>query len=134
MYFMRKQWWRLLNWASEILLFNHWKLYITTNPILTATKHDRMVTYLERLLLTKSHDPLITWSCKKEKPFISTITLPMANKIGKTVTYIERLPLIQSYNPLITWSCEITWQIKNVILPLKHWTNGHQTWPGRDSP
>ena len=38
--------------------------YISTIAMRMATKVDRMVTYLEELLPIKSHDPLITCSCK----------------------------------------------------------------------
>ena len=37
---------------------------ISTTSVLMATKIGRMVTYLDGLLTAKSHDPLITWSCK----------------------------------------------------------------------
>ena len=38
--------------------------YISTTATFMATKPGRMMSYLEWLLLIKSHDHIITWSCK----------------------------------------------------------------------
>ena len=44
-----------------------------------------------------------------------------ATKVSGVVTYYEGLPPIKAHGPLITWSCEITWQTKNIMIPLPEW-------------
>ena len=90
-----------------------------------ATKLGRVVTYHEGLPPIKSHDPLITWSCKItwQTKFIIT-PLPkvaMTRKLGRmvTLTYLEGLLTIKSHNALITWSCKFTWQTKVIISTLR---------------
>ena len=43
---------------------DNWQHYVSTIRVPMATKLCRMVMYLDELLLIKSHDPFITWSCK----------------------------------------------------------------------
>ena len=40
-----------------------------------STKHDRMVTYLDGLMAIRSHDPLITWSCKRLSDKLIRVTM-----------------------------------------------------------
>ena len=54
-----------------------------------ATKLGRLVTNLDLLLLIKSHNPLVTWSCE-----ISTTKISTATKFGKVFTYNEELSFI----------------------------------------
>ena len=77
------------------------------------------MTYLEGLLFLKSHDPLITWSCKitwQANHSISTTTIPMVAKRGSVVNYLKRLLPIKSNGLWVTWFSGITWQIKNFYL------------------
>ena len=58
-----KQQWQIKERACGLFFVNHWKyISITTLPV--ATRLSRVVTYHDGLPLIKSHDPLITWSCK----------------------------------------------------------------------
>lgn len=49
---------------SEMLLFNHYKHFISTTIMPIATKLDRVVTALKGLLFIMSHGSLITRSCQ----------------------------------------------------------------------
>ena len=40
------------------------KHVISTARVPMATKHGKMVTYLDELLSIKAHNPLVTWPCK----------------------------------------------------------------------
>ena len=50
--------------TCEILLFNHYKSYISITTMAIANKHGRVVTYCEKVPSTKSHEPLIMWPCE----------------------------------------------------------------------
>ena len=102
-----------------------------------TAKLDRMVTYLEGLVTIKSHNTLITWSCKvtwQENQYISTTNVLMATKLGKMMTYFERLLTIKSFYALITWSSKVTLQTKIIIYPqpeclsLQNWQNENLTY------
>ena len=114
-----------------------------------VTKFCSLVSCLNGTLPIKSHEYLITKSCKitwKIKTvlsplsqcfmlppsslwgyttyqilYISACTRPMATKNGKVVTHSERLLPINSYNHLNMFLQEVTWQIKNIISPLSQW-------------
>ena len=97
--------------------YNH---YISITRVPMATKLGKMITYLDRLLLIKSHDPLISWSCKitlQNKTTISPLSerLWLPNLAGWYRSYLDGPVPIKSRHPLITWSCEITWQTKIFI-------------------
>ena len=78
--------------------------YTFTTTVSMATKLGRIVNYLGSLLPIKSHDPLITWSCKI---------------IWKTKIMISSLPqCLWPPNLAGQRSCEITWQTKIIITPL----------------
>ena len=86
-----------------------------------ATKRCSMVNCFDVLLPIKSHDTLITWSCKitwQSKTVISSLCL------------LEVLPTIKSYNALITWSCKVMWQAKTIIslLPDCLWPPNFAGW------
>ena len=90
--------------------YNH---YISITRVPMATKLGKMITYLDRLLLIKSHDPLISWSCKitlQNKTTISPLSerLWLPNLAGWYRSYLDGPAPIKSRHPLITWSCEIT--------------------------
>ena len=90
--------------------YNH---YISITRVPMATKLGKMITYLDRLLLIKSHDPLISWSCKitlQNKTTISPLSerLWLPNLAGWYRSYLDGPVPIKSRHPLITWSCEIT--------------------------
>ena len=76
--------------------------HIFTTKMPLATKPGRMMTYLERLLPKKSHDHIVTYSCKATctcpllRPMIVLCTRPMTTKIGKMVIYYEKIPPIKS--------------------------------------
>ena len=57
-----------------------------------ATKLGTVVTFHERLPPTKSHDPLITWSCEitgRTKIIVTAANrVAMATKLGRIVTYL----------------------------------------------
>ena len=94
--------------------YNH---YISITRVPMATKLGKMITYLDWLLLIKSHDPLISWSCKitlQNKTTISPLSerLWLPNLAGWYRSYLDGPAPIKSRHPLITWSCEITWQTK----------------------
>ena len=74
-----------------------------------ATKLDRIVTYLEGLLGTKSSDPYNTGPCK--------ITWK-DGKLDRMLFYLEELLATKSHGPLITCCCKMTWQAKTIISPL----------------
>ena len=114
-----------------------------------VTKFCSLVSCLNGVLPIKSHEYLITKSCKitwKTKTvlsplsqcfmlppsalwgymtyqilYISACTGPMATKNGKVVTHSERLLPINSYNHLNMFLQEVTWQIKNIKSPLSQW-------------
>ena len=100
-----------------MVLWDHvtnYKHYISsTAPISSmATKLDRMMTYLEWLLPVKSHDHMITWSCKitwQAKVIIYPLTpIFMGINFGRVGIYNEELASIKSLDPLIAWSCNVT--------------------------
>ena len=74
-----------------------------------ATEPGWLVTYLDRFLPIKTHDPLITCSCKFTYQ-TKTIIFPLKDifSLGRIMTYLERLLTIKSFNLLITWSCMVT--------------------------
>ena len=69
--------------------------YISTNKGLITTKFDRMITYLDGLVPTKSHDPLLMRSCgihvTNQNHYISTASVPVTTKLGTVVTLLEGL-------------------------------------------
>ena len=65
-----------------------------------ATKLDRMVTYLEEVLVIKSYDNIMMWSHKLKNT--STITMLMITKLVWMVTYLEQLLPIKSRDHIIT--------------------------------
>ena len=80
-----------------------------------ATRRCKMVTYLDRNQPVKSHDPLITWSCKimwQTKTTIFPLSVPMVTKLDKMVTYLDGLLPIKSH----LWS----WGLKRSHSKLKY--------------
>ena len=73
-----------------------------------ATKLDRLVTYLKRLLQSHMAPELrcLLRSCDKLKTHFETKML-VATKFDRVVTYYDRIPRIKSLDPSITWSCEV---------------------------
>ena len=66
-----------------------------------ATKLDKVVTYHEKLLPTKSHDPLIMGYYEISWQFeTSNTTVRMVNKIGRMLTYLEGAVI----NHITLWS------------------------------
>ena len=75
---------RINDYTIMINLSNMWNLvlqslktYISTTTTPMTTKHGRVATYHDGLQLIKSHDPLITWSCRitwQTKIIISPLT------------------------------------------------------------
>ena len=63
-----------------------------------------MVTYLERFLDIKSHDPLIMWSSeitRKTKAIIFQLPVSITTTPGRMVTYLQGLLAIKSHGHLI---------------------------------
>ena len=99
-----------------------------------ALKLGRMLTYLERLLPTKSHDDIITRTCKitwQEKHYITNTKMLIVTKLGRDVIYHEGVLLINSNVHLVTWYCKITWQTKAIIYLLSQ-NYSHKTWQDCD--
>ena len=87
--------------------------------MLMATKLDAVMTYLKGFILTKSHTPLVMWSCEITwHLFISTITVPMVSKLGRMISYLEGFLVIKSIESSITWCCKIKWKTKIIISSL----------------
>ena len=90
-----------------------------------ATKLDRMVTYLDKLLSITLHDPSIAWSCEIPwQPKIVRSQLPQylwPPNLCKLVTCHGRkggrLPPMLLH-PLIIWSCEITRHISTTTISM----------------
>ena len=85
-----------------------------------TTKLGRMVTYLNGLLLLKSHNAFITWSCEITWQ-TETIMSPIPQCVWKpnlVTTCLQWLLLtIKSYNTLFTWSRTVTWKTKTIASP-----------------
>ena len=85
-----------------------------------TTKLGRMVTYLNGLLLLKSHNAFITWSCEITWQ-TETIMSPIPQCVWKpnlVTTCLQWLLLtIKSYNTLFTWSRTVTWKTKTIPSP-----------------
>ena len=108
--------------------------YISTTRVPMANKLRRMVAHLDGLLSTKSHDPLITWSCEiawQKDRYISIIALAMATELGRMVTYLAWVLTIKWHNTLFKWSCKFTWQTKSLYF-FYQGAYGHQTWENGD--
>ena len=78
-----------------------------------ATKLDRMVIYLQRLLTTKLYKVVLRWSWQGhvtiKHPYSSTTRVPVASKLWRMMTYLDGLLTpIKSHYLLITWSYKIT--------------------------
>ena len=103
-----------VTWAFDhVVLRDHvrkWNHYISSIKAPMATKLGRMVTYLDFLLLIKSHDPLIMWSCKimwKLKSFYLHYHSAYGHRTWQD-------------GNLSWWAlaCKVTWQTKIIISPL----------------
>ena len=100
-----------------------------------ATKLGRMVTYLEGLTTIKSHNILITWSCKamwQTKIIISLLPKCLWPQTCQDGIYLDGLLIIKSCKTLIMWSCQVTWQTKIIISPLQEslgQANLAESWP-----
>lgn len=98
-----------------ILLFDHWKKYISATTMFKATKLGKVMIYLEELLPIRLLHPLVMWSFKitwKTKTIIISITtMLMAPKLGRVITYLKGLQPIKSHGSLNKWSCEIFNQV-----------------------
>ena len=112
-------WWTPANkvtWPFDyMVLWDHvtkYKHYISSTAPPMATKLGRMMTYLDWLLPIKSHDHMITWSCKitwQTKVIIYPLTpIFMGINFGRVGIYNEELASIKSLDPLIAWSCKVT--------------------------
>ena len=110
-----------LSYSTWNLALEALKHCIYTIAMSMVTKLDRVMTYHEELPSIKSHDPLVTWSCRNTWQtkwiYISTNRVPTATKLGRMVTYFDGLLPIKSNDPLITLFCKITWQSKTNISP-----------------
>ena len=106
--------------------YNH---YIPFTTVPMTAKFGRVVTYLNKLLLLLSPDPLITCSCwiTWQSKNMSTTTVPMATKV---MAYYEELQLIMLLDPTIMWFCEITWHTKCFIslLAIDQWLPNMVRW------
>ena len=100
-----------------------------------ATKLGRMVTYLEGLTTIKSHNILITWSCKamwQTKSLYLYYQSAYGHKLARMVAHLDGLLIIKSCKTLIMWSCQVTWQTKIIISPLQEslgQANLAESWP-----
>ena len=107
-------------WSSG-LVRSHGKLdhYIFTTTVPMVTKLGKTVTYLDKLLLIKLHDPLITWPCKiMWQPKIIISPLPQYLWPPNLTSWwlaIKGLSSIMLLHPLVPWSWETTWKTKTVI-------------------
>ena len=85
-----------------------------------TTKLGRMVTYLNGLLLLKSHNAFITWSWEITWR-AETIMSPIPQCVWQPnlfTTCLQWLLLtIKSYNTLFTWSRTVTWKTKTITSP-----------------
>ena len=86
-----------------------------------ATKRDRMVTHLERLLTIKSFYTLITWSCKVTWQ-TKIIIYPQPECLWlQTWQNDKLLGWVPTYSHINFWSrglAKIRWQTKTIISPL----------------
>ena len=64
-----------------------------------ATELDKIVTYLEGLLTTKSFT--------NGNHYIATTRVPFVTKPGMMITYFNVCLPIRSRDSLVTWSCEM---------------------------
>ena len=97
-----------VTWPSDhVVLQDHLineSHYISIIRVYMATKLDRIVTYLNGLLLLYTSDSLITCSCYitwqiKNISLLSTTTIPMTTKLSK----VAALPLKKLHNPSIPY-------------------------------
>ena len=100
--------------------------YISTSTKLMATKLDREVACDEKMLYTKPHNLLITWTHQitwQIKTVISTISRDLwATKLDRIVTYDKERQTSEWRVLLIMQSRKFTWQIKKRYL----WTSVRQ--------
>ena len=100
--------------------------YISTSTKLMATKLDREVACDEKMLYTKPHNLLITWTHQitwQIKTVISTISRDLwATKLDRIVTYDKERQTSEWRVLLIMQSRKFTWQIKKRYI----WTSVRQ--------
>ena len=112
-----------VTWPFEhVFLRDHmtnWRHNIFTTTMSIPTQLIRVLTYHEGLPPVKTHNPLITWSCKItwQAKNILLSQCPWLTKLGRVLTHHEGLSLIKSHDPLSTWSWVIMWQNKPIISP-----------------
>ena len=71
----------MMLWSRSLSKLSDKNHYVSTTRRVIATKISRMVTYLDGLLIIRSHGSLFTWSFKITwQTNISVTTVPMATK------------------------------------------------------
>ena len=98
--------------------------------MLMATRLGEVVTYYEKHLSLKSHNPSNTWSSEVMwNHFISTTVMPMASKPGRVVTYNKEFSSKKSQD-LWARSPERSSNKSNTLYFHCHNDYDHRTWQG----
>ena len=94
-----------------------WSLISPQPPMVTAL--GRMVTYLEGLLPTKSHEPwsrVLTKLHDKIRPLYLHYYSVYRHQTWQDGDLTQRVPTHKVTKPLVTWVCKIAWQTKSIHL------------------
>ena len=97
-------WWapnhKVIECFDQVVLQNHVtkKKHISTTKDPMATKLGKVITYVDGLIFTKSHDSLIMCSYEitwQTKSIVSNTAVLIATKLDRMVNYFKRLPPIK---------------------------------------